>query len=1042
MRTSLLLLLIVVGVALVGPPQLQDAALASGHPQLVESVEDEHVDFARDVRPLLSDRCFACHGPDERQREGNLRLDQAADMLRDRDGYAVVVPGEAAESELVRRIEHHGQRGQMPPKASKLSLSTEEIQLLRRWISEGATMGQHWSFLPPIRREPPRVKNPTWARDPLDAFVLAELERAGLEPAPTADPATLLRRVSLDLTGLPPTRGELADFLADPSEEAYASVVEGLLASPAHAERMTAEWLDVARYADTFGYQSDVEMHVWPWRDWVLNAFLSNLPYDEFITHQLAGDLLPYASRETRLATAFNRLHRQTNEGGSVEEEFRQSYVADRVETLGSAVLGLTLGCARCHDHKFDPISQRDFYELASFFDDIDESGLYSHFTNAVPTPALDLPTPEQEQQLDSFPKKLRTAREALEDCVARPGQGRPAQGRYAFESPEVTANGIAQGPAAQLSGGPLSVPGAQGQGLELSGENAIALPGVGVFHRSDPFSIGLHIYLPRSYERAVVLHRSKAWTDSGSRGYQLLVEGGCLSVALVHFWPGDALALRTTEPVELQQWLHVAFTYDGSSRAEGLRIYLNGELAQTEVLRDSLTRTIRGGSIGHLTLGSRFRDNGFAGGRVDELAVFDRELSAREIRSLARSGELPLLEPDGEADLAGEALRALRVERDGVVDSVRQIMTMRTVPDLPAAQRTMHLLERGDYRSPGPAVQPALLDAFPSLGVATPGNRLDLARWLLHPEHPTTARVQVDRLFRIVFAQGLVPAPEDFGSQSPPPLHLELLDTLARDYIESGWDSRALLRRLVTSATYRQSAHASVRALELDPENQRISRANSGPRSAEMVRDGALHAAGLLAPRWGGPSVYPYQPPGLWQQKSGRTYPLSRGADLRRRSLYTFWKRTSPPPTLSAFGAPSREVCTVERPRTVTPQQSLALWNDPQFVAVAASLGRLCVREAKSTEDRIQLLSESLLSRSATADELAVLGSLWADQHASYSVDLEAARALAGFELEAAIRPEEAGDPGEVQGKIADIATATVVASTLLSLDSALSRR
>jgi hypothetical protein len=1005
------------------------------------------VDFARDVRPLLSDRCFACHGPDAGRREADLRLDLREDTLRDRGGYAVVVPGDPGASELIRRIELHDRRGQMPPPAAKLELSEAEVELLRRWIAEGAVSEEHWSFTPPTRRDAPAVADADWLRDPLDAFVLRRLEEAGLDPAPPADPATLLRRVSFDLTGLPPTVDELQAFLADPSEEAYAETVERLLASAAHAERMTSAWLDAARYADTFGYQSDVDMHVWPWRDWVLGAFRDNLPYDRFLIEQLAGDLLPDATRDTRLATAFNRLHRQTNEGGSVEEEFRQSYVADRVETLGSAVMGLTLGCARCHDHKFDPISQRDFYGLASFFDDIDESGLYSHFTNAVPTPALDLPTQEQAAELARLEGEIAAAEAALQAAIEvaeqLPRAGAAAQGLFAFEPADPTANGIEGGAAAQLSDGPVDVPGLRGRGLQLSGENAVFTPGIGVFERSDPFSIALGMRLPEVYERAVVLHRTKSWTDSGSRGYQLLVEDGRLTVALVHFWPGDAIAIRTREALETERWHHVAFTYDGSSRANGLRLYLDGRPLDTEVVRDRLTRTIRGGSIGHLALGSRFRDKGFVGGGVDELAIYDRQLAPREVALLAETGLLPKAPSDPAVDAAGERLRALRAERDALVDGIRQIMTMRSSPSLAAAQRTTYLLERGDYRSPGEPLEPALLAAFPDLGVSRPRTRLDLARWLTHPEHPTTARVQVDRLWRLVFGRGLVPSPEDFGSQTPPPVHLELLDTLCRDFVESGWDNRALLRRLVHSATYRQSSAASPRSSELDPDGALLSRAYSAPRSAEMVRDGALHAAGLLVAQLGGPSVYPYQPPGLWQEKSGKTYPVGRGDSLRRRSLYTFWKRTSPPPMLTAFGAPSREVCTVARPATVTPHQALALWNDPQFVEVAATLGRAALEHGPQPAARIEFLCLALLSRAPDEAQAKLLLELWEQQSAAFSADPAAAASLASFDLERELRPTEGpGTPALDDHVAVDRATAAILASTLLGLDEALTRR
>ncbi|MHC4891964.1 MAG: DUF1553 domain-containing protein [Planctomycetota bacterium] len=1013
------------------------------------------VDFASTIRPLLSDRCFQCHGPDASKVASDLRLDQRDDALRDRGGYAAIVPGDPEASELVRRVTSGHDFEQMPPPESKLALDDGEIALLTRWITEGAPYAEHWAFTPATSHSPPDVEAVEWPKDPLDHFVLSKLEAVDLAPAPPADRATLLRRVSYDLTGLPPTVSELDAFLANDTPEAYERAVDRMLESTAHAERMTAEWLDIARYADTFGYQSDVDTNLWPWRDWVLDAFASNLPYDAFLTHQLAGDLLPDATRDTRLATAFNRLHRQTNEGGSVEEEFRIEYVTDRVDTLGAAFLGLTLGCARCHDHKFDPIPQRDYYALSSFFDDIDESGLYSHFTTSVPTPALDLPTAEQEADLAELERKIQALESQLSEAPrAGPRSESPPQGFFEFELPDAGTNSIAGGQPARLVGDPRVVEGARGQALRMSGEDAVEFPGIGDFHRSDPFSIAMRLALPH-YERAVVIHRTKSWTDSGSRGYQVLIEDGRLTVALVHFWPGDAIAIRTREPVPVDRWFHAAFTYDGSSRADGLALYLDGVLQDTEVVRDHLTRTIRGGSIGHLTIGSRFRDKGYKNGRIDDVAIFDRELSAAEVSRLEADGpslaasDLPPSDDAPEAD-GIEALRALRAERDALRDGIRQIMTMASAPDLPAAQRTAYVLDRGDYGERREAVEPATLSAFPPLGVEHPRTRLDLARWLTHPDHPLTARVHVDRLWRLAFGRGLVDSPEDFGSQSKPPEHLALLDTLARDLIASGWDTRALLRRFVLSATYRQSSVASERARAIDPGNDLLGRAHRGQRPAEMIRDGAMHAAGLLADAFGGPPVFPYQPPGLWQEKSGRTYPVGHGEDLHRRSLYTFWRRTSPPPTMAMFDAPAREVCTVERQATSTPLQTLTLWNDPQFVEVAVELAKRAVATTATDAERVGFLMRALTSHPPSAVQEAALIELLDRQREAFRLDPEGARALVSFDLAGIAHPR---DPDAVPSEslatsplsteaMAERAATAVVASTLINLDAAITRR
>ena len=991
---------------------------------VVAEDKDGPVDFTADVRPLLSDRCFPCHGPGVLEPSAGLRLDQR-DSAVDELGLSAIVPGAPGESELVARLRHPDPERRMPPASSKLALDDDEAALLTRWIEEGAEYGEHWSFVPPRRSTPPLQSESDWPRDDIDRFVLGRLEGRGLSPAPEADAATLLRRVHLDLTGLPPRIADLDAYLEDEGPDRYEQAVDRLLASEAHAEHLTAHWLDVARYADTFGYQSDVDTHLWPWRDWVIGAFRENLPYDRFLTEQLAGDLLPDADQQTRLATAFNRLHRQTNEGGSVEEEFRVEYVCDRVETMAGAFLGLTVGCARCHDHKFDPITQRDYFGLFALFDGIDESGLYSHFTNATPTPTLELPTEVQARRTAELEQRTAAALDAA--------SGDEIPWREVFTTRFEGAG--EEGAPFQLRGGAAVTGEGPGRSVALDGENSIVFPGMGVFRRADPFRIELEMRSPEPFDRAVVLHRTKSWTDSGSRGYQLLVDEGRLLFALVHFWPGDAIAVRTVDAAPVDRWTTVELRYDGSSRAAGMEIWIDGEPAPLEVVRDHLTRTIRGGSIEHLTIGSRFRDRGFKGGAVRSMRVMD-------------------LPP--EVPSPTNTLRAARAALDDHRDRIRLIMTMREAPELPAAQRTAYLLERGLYSNRREPVAPATPAFLPALLDEPVRSRLDLARWLTHPDHPLTARVHVDRLWRLAMGQGLVPSPEDLGSQSRPPIHAALLDTLSRDLVESGWDSRALLRRIVLSSTYRQASdHAG--SLDRDPDNGLLSRASARRMGAEVIRDAALEAAGLLVHRVGGPPVRPYQPPGLWQEKSGKVYRAGRGDDLRRRSLYTFWRRTSPPPAMTMFDAPAREVCRVDRPATTTPLQALVLWNDPQFVEASLALARLAlVAEAQESREptepsvaeldrrRVAFLVRSLASRPPTAEETEAMTALIEAQREAYRLDPDAARRLANFSLERAAHPgDEAPEPEPMTDEVAvETAATTVVASALLGLPDVVQRR
>ena len=619
--------------------------------------------------------------------------------------------------------------------------------------------------------------------------------------------------------------------------------------------------------------------------------------------------------------------------------------VADRVETMSSAFLGLTVGCAKCHDHKFDPFTQREYFGLFAFFDGIDESGLYSHFTDAVPTPALDLPSAAQAEELAALDRRIAALEGSDAPAPRRTGRMKLAN----FD--DVDAEGVLrktaqdpQQPRLSFVGEPTSVARGDGHALLFSGEDAVEFPSVGVFQRWDAFSIALRVKVPEAYERAVIIHRTKSWTDSGSRGYQVLIEEGKVTVSLVHFWPGDAIAIRSTTDLPVDEWTHVGFTYDGSSRASGLRLYINGALAETEVIRDRLTRTIRGGDIKHLGVGSRFRDRGFKGGLADDVLVAAFEMTADEMQRVA-GGEAPTsisgLEPGTEVAEQDDELRELRRKRDELRDKVPQIMTMREAPDIPAARRTAFVLRRGDYSDRGEEVPPLLPAALPALIDGPVTDRHDLARWLTHPDHPLTARVHADRVWRFVFGRSLVATPEDFGAQCPPPVHRALLDHLARELIDTGWDTRRMIRRLVRSQSYRMSSIPNAGAAELDPNNELFSRAVTRRLSAEEIRDGALHASGLLDLTVGGKSVFPYQPPGLWQEKRDVVYPVGRGKDLVRRSLYTFWRRTSPPPTLGMFDAPSREACVVQRQSTSTPLQTLALWNDPQFVASAVALAR-----------------------------------------------------------------------------------------------------
>ena len=907
----------------------------------------DEIQFNRDVRPILSNHCFKCHGPDSAAREADLRLDRREDAI---DAGAIVA-GNVEDSELIARIVSDDEDLRMPPPDSNQRLSDQEKELLRRWIAAGAEYEMHWAFIPLPKEVPvPKVNDPRRAIiNPIDAFVASRLASTDYQPTEPARRETWLRRVSFDLTGLPPTLAELDDLLSDNSSDAFAKVVDRLLASQAYGEQMASLWLDVARYADTFGYQADREMHVWPWRDWVIGAFNQNLSYDKFILWQLAGDLLPNPTTEQRLATAFNRLHRQTNEGGSVPEEFRVAYVADRVNTIGTTFLGLSMQCASCHDHKYDPITQREYYELSAFVNNIDEHGTYSHFTETAPTPAMLLYQPGEEAEHRRLLAAIAEGELVLKQ-VRREADSRFVPWRDEFDGvvePPAPANTFAfDDPSG--NGENETIDGVHGKAIRFTGDDAYGCGDAGAFGRTTPFSLALWVNPREHRPRTVVLHRSRAAEDAAFRGYSLVLDDGKPTFSLIHFWPGNAIRVQASVSLPLGTWTHLSVTYDGSSRAEGVRIYVNGVLAEQEVIRDKLTRDIvyrqQWGDAAvkevHLTLGARFRDVGFQGGAVDELQVFPVELTAPEIAVVAtgepRKDDAAILEyylqrHDEGYRKALSDLRKFREAENKFVSGVRQIMVMEELPQ----RRPTFVLKRGAYDAREEEVWPATPRGIFPFPDDFPANRLGLAMWLTDDRNPLTARVAVNRLWQQFFGHGIVATPEDFGVQGQPPSHPLLLDWLARHYIDTRWDTKALCRLIVLSATYRQSSVPSDHRLyNEDPDNRLLAR---GPRHrfrGEQIRDNALAVSGLLVPQVGGPSVKPYQPAGLWAESgTGKTYVPDQGNGLYRRSLYTFWRRTAPPPSMMAFDATSREICTARRERTTTPLQSLALLNDPKMV-------------------------------------------------------------------------------------------------------------
>ncbi len=1012
------------------------------------------VDYGRDVLPILSDKCYHCHGPDETGRKAKLRLDTKEGTLRTKD--PIVIPGQSRASELINRITTTNRDDVMPPTDSNRSLTPKQIATLQQWVDEGAKWGMHWAFIPPARPAVPSIQNPkSKIQNSIDAFILARLEKDKLAPAPEAKRETWLRRVTFDLTGLPPALKELDDFLADATTNAHERVVDRLLASPRFGERMATEWLDLARFADTHGYQADRFRPVWPYRDWVIKAFNENLPFDQFVTWQLAGDLLPNATKEQRLATAFNRLHNQNEEGGIAEGEYRVAYVVDRVNTFSTAFLGLTTECTRCHDHKYDPLTQKDFYALFAFFQNVDESGQTSYFTDSTPVPSLLLSTDEQDQKLDELKQKIAAKesglaawRETARGEFAKnppPALDVEISGLIAhFSFDEMISNKVANLVGtnfAKAQDKPRLVPGRFGQAVELNGENGFTFGQIGHFNRASAFTISVWLQTPTNAPRFVVLHHSKAPIDAGSRGYELLLENGRVAFGLHHMWPGNALKVATKTALATNQWAHVTVTYDGSSRARGVRVFINGAAAELEVVRDNLWKDINyGGGEPELTLGNRFRDNGFKGGRVDDLRVHDRVLTTLEVAQVA--GVTDRLTSRGElfehyfatqfapARAVEKELHAARNEQRKFINPIPEIMAMQELPQ----PKPAYLLKRGAYDSPGDRVfanTPGVLPPFPA---GQPTNRLGLARWLLQPDHPLMARVTVNRFWQMMFGKGLVETSDNFGTQGAQPTHPELLDWLAREFTAQGWDTKRFLKNLALSATYRQSSQASPELLARDPANQWLAHGPARRLTAEMLRDQSLALSGLLVDKIGGPSVKPYQPAGLWEIAMGKpNYDQGRGDDLHRRSLYTYWKRTVPPPTMMAFDAADRSSCSAQRQSTSTPLQALALLNDVQITEAARHLSQRMLQEGGGSDgERVIWIFQAATNRKPTAREIPVLKQLLAEQRAMFSADTNSAAQL--------LKVGEAKNNPSLNP--VELAAGTVLAQALLNHDGAVMRR
>ncbi len=950
-------------------------AMAVATPMSVhaDTASKKLVSFSHQVRPIISDKCFKCHGPDAENNKSEFRLDTFENATADLGGYAGIVPGNPKASRLIQTIHSKDLEDVMPPPEAKMTLTEKEKAILAQWIKEGAKYEKHWAFTELAESIAVPTSSHPSAHTPIDHFIAQTLSEHKLTPAPEASRELWLRRLSFDLTGLPPSLTELDAFLTDESPQAYEKQVDRLLVSPAYAERMATEWLDVARYSDSYGYQIDRHRTVWQWRDWVIRSFQGNLPYNDFITHQLAGDMIPNATQETKLATTFNRLHGQKAEGGSVPEEFRQAYISDRVHTVGTAFLGLTMECTKCHDHKYDPLTQKDYFSMAAFFSNIDEFGLYPYMHgDTVPSPSLALSNASQEQQLKALAAQVQQAEAELAKI--------PAADSTAVLTPVLSKDYAKEKEGATTLNGDRSI------SLEYANKEKT--------QRENAVTASLRLLLPKKYERAYVYGQAQATLDSGYRGITLMIEDGLLTAKVAHFYPGNAIEVVSQEPLPIQRWVNLTMSYDGSSSAKGVRLFLDGQPLASKVKYDTLTNKIAPNGK-NILIGAVSRDKGLKGAKLKSFQFFETELDPRQIAALHAGN--PVFQATPPRLARQKALQTARKKLYDLQDRIPRIMTMRETAGEPVKT---HILTRGEYNLPAEEVQPALPaiikdftvlqesnnksgDVTKSNASSQRLNRLDFARSITLPNHPLTARVAVNRYWQMFFGTGLVSTAEDFGNQGAVPSHPELLDWLARDFVDSGWNLQHLIKQIVLSHSYRQSSQASLLSKEQqsildeqDPENTLLSHFPAGPLTAEMLRDNALAIAGLLAHRVGGHPVRPYDLAHSF--KGGR---VDKGEGLYRRSLYTHWQVNGPSPLMLTLDAAKRQVCSVKREQTTTPLQSLVLLNSPQFVEAARMTAGNLLATADAAPQRIKKAIRLTTGRSPSEQESKILTDLYQDQ-------------------------------------------------------------
>ena len=1023
------------------------------------------VDFNRDIRPVMSDTCFKCHGFDDKARKGKLRLDLREEALKPaKSGKTPIVPGQPDKSEIIARLFSKDADEVMPPTSAHKTISPAQKELFRRWVAEGAKYAGHWAFEPAVPPAIPKIANPqSPTANSIDAFLAARLAAEKLSFQPEASREVLIRRVTLALTGLPPTIAEVDAFLADKSPRAYENVVDRLLASPHYGERLAVPWLDLARHSDSAGYHNDSIRETWLWRDWVVKSFNNNKPFDRFTIEQLAGDLLPNATVDQKVASGFMRNVMTSDEGGIIDAEYLNIYLVDRVSTLGTTWFGMSIACAQCHDHKYDPVTTREFYSLYAFFHNVPEKGKDGTRT-LNPEPRMAVPLPEQEKELarlveqiaaaDKSVKelegKLDAAQTAWEAKLAGDPRARTVAGPFDYFPLNTNAHGLAGDGLeieAKLVGETGFAEGAEGSALLFNGKGHADLGARYDFEKTNKFSVGLWVRIGAKTTGAPI---GKMENTPNFRGWDIEFNAGKASVHLIHKWPEEMIHVQTEKEVAADTFQHLAFSYDGSGKAAGLKLFLNGQPVATKALKDKLTGTIK--TTAPFAIGRRGGGGSPFSGRVDELHVFPRTLTAAEIGTLAGGPTLTLvaIEPakrtkpqqdklrkffrESQATDYLAAKRAAEAARAAKTDVEKQVPSVMVMAEMEKPRDTFIKI-RGAYDKNGDKVEPAF-PAFLPKPATTATNRLtrlDLAQWLASPQHPLTARVAVNRFWAQMFGTGLVKTVNDFGSQGEWPSHPDLLNWLAADFARD-WDVKRTLKLMVTSHAFRQSATVTPALLALDTENRLLARGPRARLDAEFVRDNSLAIAGLLNPKLGGKPVYPYQPPGIWEinEMGGGGWKQQRDDNQYRRALYIYHRRSTPYPSLLTFDAPNREVCAAGRARTSTPLQSLVLMNDPVYVEAARALAARVLREGgKDDAGKLNHAWRLALARNPSATERTVLEKVLAKQRALFTAEKDSADSLL-----------KVGDFKNPDGTNAiELATWTAVANVILNLNETISQ-